>query len=353
MEGTIQMSEEMECAICQAPLEKEGSEEKHALACGHMFHGYCVAAYMEAKGACLNELPCPTCKITGDQAMEMSRGLLGELSTWPAASGDEEAATMLAGDEGEVRTPPAEPTVATKGGGGKAKGKGKGAKGKKGGKGKGKNAKGAPPPEAIEPIDRFTDDDGAQTADAAADAAAASADAAPASAPAAADAAPSGPTSGADGAALSAEAGAGGPASAETASAAAAAGAATPGADGAGPEGEAEGGMEGSLFSGEVMCSSCGTFTHYVKCRVLSKSQNTWRCSKCACKMTQLYRAFGRWPVPSFAGMTELAKQDFVWGVSATFTECYFLMIVLIFCLDSSSGLFFVPLRGRTVLLCE
>ena len=329
MEGARQTSAEMECAICQAPLESEGSEEKHALACGHMFHSYCVSAYMEAKGTSLNELPCPTCKISGDRATEMALDLLGVQAkeTEPTASGEAEAPTMPAGDEGEARTPQAEPTVATKGEGGKAKGKGKGAKGKKGGKGKGKNAMGAPPPVAIEPIDDFTDDEGSRTASAGAavsssgapdseDAAAATAfaDAAAASADAAADATPSAETASADAAAASADAAKDEAPSAETASSDAAASAATPGSDGAEPASAAERGTEVSLFSGEVMCASCGTFTHYVKCRALSKSQNTWRCSKCSCKITQLYRSFCRWPVPVFAGMTESAKQDFFSG---------------------------------------
>ncbi len=51
----------------------------------------------------------------------------------------------------------------------------------------------------------------------------------------------------------------------------------------------------------QVLCESCGLYSHFVKCRLISKREQLWRCSSCGVKHTQLRRLLGGWPNESFS----------------------------------------------------
>ena len=56
-----------------------------------------------------------------------------------------------------------------------------------------------------------------------------------------------------------------------------------------------------SMFDGHVMCDSCDRYSHFTKCRVISKRVGTWRCGSCGVKSAQLRRLFGSWPTGQFS----------------------------------------------------
>ena len=41
------------------------------------------------------------------------------------------------------------------------------------------------------------------------------------------------------------------------------------------------------------------------------KGSETWKCLKCYSKQTQLYRAFGSWPIPAFNSLDNEVKATF------------------------------------------
>ena len=59
--------DELVCAICQQALHEPG-EPPLALVCGHPFHQGCVMRYCDQKGCQLEDLPCPVCKKTANDA---------------------------------------------------------------------------------------------------------------------------------------------------------------------------------------------------------------------------------------------------------------------------------------------
>ena len=68
-----------ECAICLQPLLDE--EDKQWLVCGHQMHSYCISEFAAAKLGKdwrLEDVQCPQCKTTGQQAAEQAAELLGE-----------------------------------------------------------------------------------------------------------------------------------------------------------------------------------------------------------------------------------------------------------------------------------
>ncbi len=60
------------------------------------------------------------------------------------------------------------------------------------------------------------------------------------------------------------------------------------------------------MWSDNVYCATCKMFVSYKKCRVLSKTTGTWRCSSCSTKMVQLRRLHGSWPTAEFSMLTEV-----------------------------------------------
>lgn len=283
-----------ECAVCQQSLAQGDSADlTTTMSCGHSFHEYCLSAYREAKAVSWGDLPCPSCKLTANEARTLEAALM-ESGNRPTTAAHEAAAeTEVLAIDLTVPTPPSAPVSSNGQGGGKGrsrakagskKGKGKGTEEDRAeGNGKGETSKG----EGADSEGKDNTPEGSGATSSVDDPAAPAASSATATEVATAAA-----TEG------TAEAATGG--TAEEAAATEAT------AEAASDEGSAT----ASLFSGEVLCSTCGTFTHYVKCRLMSKTSNTWRCSKCNCKIVQLYRSFGRWPTPAFQGMSDAAKQD-------------------------------------------
>ena len=74
-------------------------------------------------------------------------------------------------------------------------------------------------------------------------------------------------------------------------------------------------GIGGSIFpkfpEPTVYCSTCGSECVISAVRVLSKREGSWRCCKCRCKITALYRGFGGWPSQGFTSLTDEEKQKF------------------------------------------
>ena len=59
-------------------------------------------------------------------------------------------------------------------------------------------------------------------------------------------------------------------------------------------------------FGHDVQCEHCGRFVPYTRCRVIGKcTSGRWQCGSCGCKVTQLRRAFGRWPTDDFRKLSE------------------------------------------------
>ena len=74
-------------------------------------------------------------------------------------------------------------------------------------------------------------------------------------------------------------------------------------------------GIGGSIFpkfpEPTVYCTTCGSECVISAVRVLSKREGSWRCCKCRCKITALYRGFGGWPSQGFTSLTDEEKQKF------------------------------------------
>ena len=74
-------------------------------------------------------------------------------------------------------------------------------------------------------------------------------------------------------------------------------------------------GIGGSIFpkfpEPTVYCSTCGSECVISAVRVLSKREGSWRCCKCRCKITALYRGFGGWPSEGFTSLTSEEQQKF------------------------------------------
>lgn len=65
----------------------------------------------------------------------------------------------------------------------------------------------------------------------------------------------------------------------------------------------------------EVLCASCGRFSEFVRCRVLSKRAGTWRCNSCNSKCATLYRRLGQWPISGFAALGVEEQMEFFRGL--------------------------------------
>ena len=61
------------CLICH---NSQDDDKFTSALCGHTFHTYCIDAYADAMGMTLVELPCPTCKRTGDSLADAEASLL-------------------------------------------------------------------------------------------------------------------------------------------------------------------------------------------------------------------------------------------------------------------------------------
>jgi hypothetical protein len=72
------------------------------------------------------------------------------------------------------------------------------------------------------------------------------------------------------------------------------------------------------LFQGNVLCQYCGRFEYFKLCKAVSKVKGTWKCGSCNTKHTQLFRAFGQWPIPGFQQLSDQSKKDFMLSVHGT-----------------------------------
>ena len=59
------------------------------------------------------------------------------------------------------------------------------------------------------------------------------------------------------------------------------------------------------LAFGQVICILCTVLVSYKKCRIASKTAQTWRCGKRMAKMTELRRVLGEWPTKEFTRLSE------------------------------------------------
>jgi len=60
-----------------------------------------------------------------------------------------------------------------------------------------------------------------------------------------------------------------------------------------------------------VFCCTCGQMCKIDKCRIKDKSKGTFRCDTCKCRVVQLYRDYGKWPVDEFKQFNEEEQQTF------------------------------------------
>ena len=62
-------------------------------------------------------------------------------------------------------------------------------------------------------------------------------------------------------------------------------------------------------YGTDVLCESCGLHVPYTRCRVISKTKGTLRCSNCGVRYTQLQRVFGSWPSEAFSMLPKVSLQ--------------------------------------------
>ena len=63
------------------------------------------------------------------------------------------------------------------------------------------------------------------------------------------------------------------------------------------------------VFDERVLCGDCGRYSHFTKCRVISKQSGLWRCASCGVKAVQLRRIFGEWPTRDFTTLTQDVRE--------------------------------------------
>ena len=61
----------------------------------------------------------------------------------------------------------------------------------------------------------------------------------------------------------------------------------------------------------EYRCSLCAGPLLNLKCRLVNKTAKKWKCSVCACKITQLHDVFGTWPTAEFKRMSDEEQAKF------------------------------------------
>ena len=63
------------CPCCHSSLHNADHGPAHALTCGHVFHTECINEWLKNRGCELDNLPCPVCKLTGNQIEERKNGV--------------------------------------------------------------------------------------------------------------------------------------------------------------------------------------------------------------------------------------------------------------------------------------
>ena len=235
------------CAICQADVD--GGTE--AFACGHVLHSECFAEYKSMQTVPADDLKCPTCKLSANMLKSSEEQLFGAL--WQ----DRQPDTLGASGSGLSPAERVFQPVAVE-------------------------------EDVIPPTQPYAVEEDAippGQLDAVEESAI------PPGQPAAVEE-DTGETSAID-------AGEGAPAAAGSVA----------------PAPTAVYGIGGSIFpkfpEPTVYCSTCGSECVISAVRVLSKREGSWRCCKCRCKITALYRGFGGWPSEGFTSLTSEEQQKF------------------------------------------
>ena len=71
-----------------------------------------------------------------------------------------------------------------------------------------------------------------------------------------------------------------------------------------------------TLVLPSVFCSTCGSTCKLDRCRIKDKSKGTFRCDICKCRVVQLYREYGTWPVDEFKNFNESEQQEFMKSIA-------------------------------------
>ena len=350
---------EPQCCICRAALGDSEDDPKTSLMCGHTFHSECLNMYCENIQLTLEQLPCPMCKLRACDLMASAEEIQHEQQPprLRRSGGsdrleeetiidddDEDAGSDYVDDEASL--PKASPakkatTPAKKPSAKKSAPKKASAKKAPGPKPKGPsvvNLLVGPPPtpkaEGVEPSPEEAATPKAEgvapspeeTASPTAEGVAPSPEAA--ASPTAEGVAPSpkvpatpkaegvgeapspkAPASPkAEGVAPSPKAPAA-PKARGVASSSKAGGVATTPKAAAAPKGSFFRPLE--ELHPTVFCTTCGSPCSYMKCRILSKRDGTWRCNSCRVRIVQLSRSFDQWPVPGFKHIPTEVSQKF------------------------------------------
>ena len=64
-----------ECACCKQKFSDTPDLERHALACGHVYHHECINEYREHVGESFEALRCPICRVSGRQLLPAAAAL--------------------------------------------------------------------------------------------------------------------------------------------------------------------------------------------------------------------------------------------------------------------------------------
>ena len=78
------------------------------------------------------------------------------------------------------------------------------------------------------------------------------------------------------------------------------------------------------LETGTVYCSDCGSELDLINTpgvRIVSKRSNSWRCPKCATKVTQLNRCFGSWPTQAYVQLPKEEKLYFMKQLQSKYSQ--------------------------------
>ena len=252
------------CAICQADVD--GGTE--AFACGHVLHSECFAEYKAMQTVAADDLKCPTCKLSANMLKSSEEQLLGTLLDDAQHWQDRQPDTLEASGSGlrpaervvhlaeVIAVPPDQPDAVEED---------------------------AIPPGQPDAVEEVAIPPGQPDA--------VEESAIPPGQPVAVGE-DTGETSAID-------ASAGDPAAAGSAA----------------PAPTVVYGIGGSIFpkfpEPTVYCSTCGNECVISAVRVLSKREGSWRCCKCRCKITALYRGFGGWPSEGFTDLTSEEQQKF------------------------------------------
>jgi hypothetical protein len=269
------------CAICLSGSAND--DPTLALLCGHSFHKYCIDTFAEVSNTAVAVIGCPTCKLTAQDIEKICKAPLSwTVAACADANCEDEASESGAVAKSEDASTAASPDVKVEG---EATEIGAVASASKG--------------EAVAAASKGEAVAAASKGEAEAAASAASQDEAVAAASKGEAVA-----SASKGEAVAA-------ASKGEAVAAASKGEAEAVAV-AFPSSSTSVAIPHPLFlEPSVFCSTCGSQVVLAKTRLLSKTQGTWRCSRCAIKITQLHRGFGEWPNATFKNLSPEQQQAF------------------------------------------